>query len=304
MNEQRQKQSLKNGYLFALAATAIWSGNFIVARGLSESIPPVSLAFLRWSVATVAILPLSLKSIIAEWKTLKQHLPFLTVVSLLGVTIFNTLIYIAGHSTTAFNLSLISITAPIFIIILSRIFFREKITVKKGIGVIVVAAGVVLLLTQGNLGSLLNISFSIGDFWVLVSTTIFSIYSILLLYKPEGLSIWAFQGSTFILGTLFLSPFYIWERGNHPPVILETSAIFAILYVGLFASLTAFVLWNKALSTIGASKAGLIYYTLPLFSGLLAYLILGESISQYHFYSAVLIVAGILISNAKSKETP
>ena len=85
------------GYAFALGATAIWSGNFIVARGLSDSIPPVTLAFWRWVVATVVFLPFALKSLIAEWDMLKKHLPYLSITALLGVTIFNTLVYVAGH---------------------------------------------------------------------------------------------------------------------------------------------------------------------------------------------------------------
>jgi len=111
------------GYLFAICATAIWSGNFIVARGLHQSIPPISLAFWRWFVAVVVFLPFALKSLIDEWNSVRKNIIYLSVTALLGVTIFNTLIYFAGRTTTAINLSLISLSFPIFIIILSRIFF-------------------------------------------------------------------------------------------------------------------------------------------------------------------------------------
>ena len=134
MIDRLETRQIISGYLFAIAATAIWSGNFIIARGLNESIPPISLAFWRWVVAVIVFLPFALKPLIAERNILKQNLPYLCVTSLLGITIFNTLIYFAGHTTTAINLSLISITFPIFIIILSRIFFRELITINKGIG--------------------------------------------------------------------------------------------------------------------------------------------------------------------------
>ncbi|MBC2712120.1 MAG: DMT family transporter [Desulfosarcina sp.] len=197
-----------SGYLFAIGATAIWSGNFIIARGLNESIPPISLAFWRWVVAVIVFLPFALKPLIVEWSILKENIPYLSITSLLGITIFNTLIYFAGHTTTAINLSLISITFPV-IVILSRIFFGELITVNKSIGIILVAAGVVLLITKGNLSRLLNISFAIGDVWMLVAALTFAIYSILLKHKPKMLSIWAFQLSTFILGLIFLFPFFI-----------------------------------------------------------------------------------------------
>lgn len=286
-----------SGYFFAVAATAIWSGNFIIARGLNESIPPVSLAFWRWVVAVIVFLPFALKPLIIEWDIIKKNIPYLSVTSLLGITIFNTLIYFAGHSTTAVNLSLISITFPVFIVVLSRIFYGELITANKAIGIILVAAGVVFLITRGSLSRLLDISFAIGDIWMLTAAIIFAVYSLLLKRRPEQLSIWAFQLSTFILGLIFLLPFFIWEYATVPAVELDEKTIYAILYVGIFASLSAFILWNKAIVVIGPSKAGMVYYTLPLFSGFLAYLFLQEEIGMVHFYSALLIVSGILTAN-------
>ncbi|MBW2560258.1 MAG: DMT family transporter, partial [Deltaproteobacteria bacterium] len=149
---------------------------------------------------------------------------------------------------------------------------------------------------------LLHLSFAIGDVWMLAAAIIFAIYSILIKHKPEQLSIWAFQLSTFILGLIFLFPFFIWEYVTVPPVAFDTQTVGSILYVGVFASLSAFVLWNKAIVAVGPSKAGMIYYTLPLFSGLLAYLFLQENISMIHFYSALLIVSGILTANYESKK--
>ncbi len=299
---KQQSRPALSGYLFAIGATAIWSGNFIIARGLNESIPPITLAFWRWVVAVMVFLPFALKPLIAERNILKQHLPYLSITALLGITIFNTLIYFAGHTTTAINLSLISITFPIFIVILSRIFYRELITLNKGIGILLVAAGVILLITKGVLAKLLNISFAIGDFWMLLAAITFAVYSLLLKRKPEQLSIWAFQLSTFILGLIFLAPFFIWEYVTVPHAQFDMKTVGSILYVGIFASLTAFVLWNKAVVTLGPSKAGMIYYTLPIFSGISAYFFLNERISSIHLFSILLIVAGILTANHEFKK--
>lgn len=302
MKIKQQNNQLITGYLFALAATAIWSGNFIIARGLNDSIPPVSLAFWRWVVAVIVFLPFALRSLISEWEKLKKNILYLSVVSILGITIFNTLIYFAGQTTTAINLSLISITFPVFIVIISRIFLHESITFYKGIGILFVLTGVVLLITKGNPSVLLNISFTIGDIWMLLASIIFAVYSILLKRKPEELSIWAFQLSTFILGLIFLFPFYVLEYLTVPTVKFDIKTVSSILYVGIFASLTAFVLWNKAIVSVGPTKAGMIYYTLPVFSGILAFIFLKEEISRIHFYSALCIVFGIFIANYESKK--
>lgn len=301
MNNTR-KQVL-SGYLFALGATAIWSGNFIVARGLSAIVPPISLAFWRWVVAVIVFLPFALKPVRAERRQLLQNIRYLSVTALLGVTVFNTLVYLASHTTSVLNLSLIAITFPIFIIILSRLLYGEKITANKMLGVALVTGGVVVLITKGELSVLHSISFAVGDFWMLCASAIFAIYSILVKQKPKDISIWAFQLSTFSLGLLFLFPFFVWESITITPVHYGMTTILSLLYVGIFASLVAFILWHKAIVTIGPSRSGMIYYTLPLFSGFLAYLFLNESMGMMHLLSALLIVAGILTTNRVSKKT-
>ncbi len=290
------------GYLFAVGATVIWSGNFIIARGLSDSIHPLELAFWRWATAVLFFLPLGLKPMIAERNILKKNIPYIIITSILGITIFNTLIYFAGRTTTALNLSLISITNPIFIVILSRIFFKESITVNKLIGIIIVINGIVLLVTQGDISRLTNISFAIGDLWMLIAAFTFAAYSILLKRKPKGLSVFSLQMATFITGLIFLSPFYIWKTVTSPPTSFDAATVLSILYVGIFASLIAFILWSKSIEIIGPAKSGMIYYTLPLFSGLLAFFVLKESITIIHLFSAVLIIFGIFTANSLGRK--
>jgi len=300
MSDRLKKQSVFTGYLFAIGATALWSGNFIVARGLSDNIPPVSLAFYRWTVAVIVFTPFAIKNLLQEWPIIKKHITYFSITSFLGITTFNTLIYFAGKTTTAMNLSLISITFPIFIILFSRFLYEEVLTVKKGSGITLVLVGVLFLITKGKISTLLNISFTIGDVWMLTAAIIFAIYSLLLKNKPEGLSIKALQLSTFILGLLFLFPFFLWEQLTVHQSFLNQTTIPAILYVGIFASLCAFVLWNQSIIILGPSKAGMVYYTLPLFSGFLGYLFLNEKISMIHFYSMILIFSGIIATNHES----
>ncbi len=298
-----QENHILKGYICAVAATALWSGNFIIARGLSDSIPPVSLAFFRWLVAVIVFLPFALKPFIARRDIVRKNIVYLSVTAFLGVTLFNTLIYIAGHTTTAVNLSLISITFPVFIVVLSRIFFYELITLSRGTGIVLVVSGVVLLITHGDPSRLLSIRFAVGDIWMLGAALTFAVYSLLLKRKPEGLNIWAFQFSTFIIGLVFLLPFFVAEQLIMPAVEYDMTTVLSVLYVGIFASLTAFVLWNKAIVLAGPVKAGMIYYTLPLFSGFLAYLFLDEAITLVHLCCMVLIVTGIVTANYDFKKS-
>jgi drug/metabolite transporter (DMT)-like permease len=290
-----------SGYIFALCSTAIWSGNFIIARGLNQSISPLGLAFWRWCIASLAILPFALPRLKAGMPAIKRSLPYLAFTSFLGVTLFNTLIYYAGRSTSAINLSLISITFPIFIVLMSRIFFKDPLTIRKGAGIFLVAVGVVVLITKGKPEKILHIDFALGDLLMLFAAITFASYSILLRRKPKDLDSTAFQSATFTIGTLFLLPLYLFDLKTAAPVTLTPTLGFAILYVSLLASLLAFFMWGKSVESIGPSKAGVLYYTMPLFSGLWSFLFLGEAIGIAHVASLACIVPGILIANSEKK---
>lgn len=291
------------GYLCAVAATLFWSGNFTVARGMTENIPPVSLAFWRWTTAVILLTPIALKYLIKDWHIVKSNLRYLIITSILGVTLFNTLIYIGGHTTTAINLSLIAITFPVFIIIISRFLYDEAITINKWLGILLVIAGVVTLVTKGDFSILKNLHFARGDLWMLLAAITFAIYSILVKHKPAELGIRSFQLSTFLLGLLFLSPFYIWESSTTDFQIqsINSTTFYSIIYLGLFASLFSYILWGKAVENIGPTKSSIIYYTLPVFSGILAYIILGEKIELIHIISMLLIMMGVVTAIYKRK---
>ena len=301
---KKDSNTLIYGYLSAIAATLFWSGNFTIARGVIENIPPVSLAYWRWTTAIIILAPFAIKSLISDWATIKKHYIYLSITSILGVSLFNTLIYIAGHSTSAINMSLIAISFPIFIIIISRIMFNELITLNKGLGVLLVIAGVIILITKGDLSILKKVSFVAGDLWMLLAAVSFALYSILIKQKPAGLGTRSFQLSTFVIGLLFLTPFYVWEsiNTNFQIQAIDKNIFYSILYLGVFASLSSYILWGKAVEILGPTKPSMIYYTLPIFSGLMAYIFLGEKIENIHLLSMLLILIGVLTAILEPKK--
>jgi drug/metabolite transporter (DMT)-like permease len=289
-------KSIFIGFVCAITTVILWSGNFVVARGLNEVIPPVSLAFWRWVVAIVFLLPFAIKPLMAQKSWLKENIGYLSLVSLLGVTLFNSLIYYAAQSSSAINLSLIAITFPIFVLILSRIFLKEHIGWNKLAGIILVLIGVFLLISKGDASVLSNLTFVQGDLWMLLAALTFAVYSMLLKHKPTGIDVSAFQLASFILGLLFLLPFYLLELYFVPIKAISNSAILSILYVGIFSSFLAYILWTKAIALIGAVNAGMMYYSMPIFSGILAIIILDEKLTGLHIYSAIFILLGILLA--------
>jgi drug/metabolite transporter (DMT)-like permease len=300
-NLMKSQSSAIKGYLLAVGATIIWSGNLVIARGLSEHIPPVGLTFWRWFIAAAVFAPFAIKSTMADWQLIKKHILYLSVTAFVGVTLFNILMYIAGHTTTAINLSLIAISSPIFIIVFARIMFGEQITAKKITGIILAVSGVLLLITGGSISKLLNLTFAVGDVWMLIAAAAFAFYSVLVKKKPPAMHLHTFLLSTFTLGIIFLIPLYFGEHLLYKTVIVDRSTVLALLYSGVLGSLVSFFMWNKAILIIGPSRSALIYYMIPVFTGISAYLFLNEKFRIISLFSMILIVCGILTANYVSK---
>lgn len=287
------------GILFALGATVIWSGNFIVARSLNQSIEPATLSMLRWATAFVGLLPFACRAAWAERTAIRRSMPAMIPMALLGVTTFNALLYKAAHTTSALNLSLIATSTPVFIILLARLFLHERLTISKMLGLGVALGGVLLLITGGDLGRLTGLDFSIGDLWMSLAAVIFAGYSILVRRFTGGLSQPVFLLTLFGVGIVFLIPWTGWELLTAGVPTITIGAAGAILYIGLGASLASYAMWNSAVASIGPSLAGLIYYSLPLFSGVTAFLFLGEPMGLIHLASAGCILGGIVLATRR-----
>ncbi len=284
------------GSLCALLATLIWSGNFIIARGLGDVVPPVTLAALRWSTATVAIMPFAAMVMWQQRHILKRHWKHLLISALLGVTTFNTLIYTAAHTTVALNLTLIATTTPVFIIILSRLFLGEPITRNRAIGLVLAVFGIVTLVTRGDFMMLRNMDFRVGDLWMLLAGFIWAVYSIIIKRKPTDVNQYAYLGTTFLIGVLPLIPAALIEQSITPQFNLTPTIMGSVLYIGIGASLISYILWTKAVTTVGPVVSSLIYYALPAFCGIEAYLFLNEPITLIHGAAFLLIVSGIVLA--------
>ncbi|WP_343219567.1 DMT family transporter [Pseudodesulfovibrio sp. JC047] len=284
------------GSICALLATLVWSGNFIIARGLGDVLPPLTLATLRWATASIVLLPFTAHIMWRERALLRTHWKHLFISAMFGVTIFNSFIYKAGHTTEALNLSLIATTTPVFVVILSRIYFGEAITRFRAMGLLVSISGIVLLVTRGQLQVLQDLSFHEGDLWMLGAGFLWAVYSILLQKKPKTINPYAYLETTFIIGLIPLIFGAFIEQSISPQFSCTPTIIGSVLYIGIGASLIAYVLWTKAMATIGPTTASFIYYTLPAFCAVEAYFILNESTSWAQGVGFLLIVSGILLA--------
>ena len=288
------------GISLAVLAVIIWSGNFIIARGVIKQIPPISLAFYRWLSASIIIFPFAMKKTRAEWKFVKQSWHYLFWASLSGIALFNTFVYIGAHYTTAINLALIgTTTSPIIAIVLARIFLNERIGFLKMGGMMLCIAGVVFLLAQGSLQNLVSLNFTRGDGWILLAAFCFAVYNTMVRKKPSTISAVNYLFVTFSFGTLLLFPFYCWELNNTDHVKWSVQLILIILYLGAGASVICFLFWNIAIGKLGAGRTALFGNLIPIFSSAEAAILLDEEFTWIHVVSMLLVFAGIIMANCR-----
>jgi drug/metabolite transporter (DMT)-like permease len=306
MLADQSKKNIYTGILLAVLATVIWSGNFIISRGVSKQIGPVSLAFYRWLAATVFIAPFAWKNFSSEKQIVKTNWKYLFWVSLTGITLFNTCVYVAGHFTTAINMALIGTTSsPIFATIMAVIFLRERLSPFRIAGMLLCIAGIILLISKGSWATLASFHFGTGDLWVLAGAMAFAVYSILVRKKPVAISSINFLFVIFAGGVVMLFPFFLAELYFRDATQWSISLLGVIVYLGAGTSVIAFLCWNISIQKLGAGRTVLFGNLIPVFSTLEAVWLLDEKITPIHVISGALVIIGLVLANTvlKSKTT-
>ncbi len=281
------------GTALALAAVLVWAANFIVGRALVGEVSPVLLAFWRWFFAFVAVLPLAVGPLRRDLPAIRRHLGYYCLTALIGVSLFNTLIYMAAHTTPALNIAFIVSCAPLLVLPAARVLYHAPLPPRALLGLTLVLAGVVALLCRGDFAVLANMHFSAGDLLSVLSAVCFAGYTLLVRKAPAEVNPWSFLAATFGLGLIFLLPLVALEPLAFTRELHSSVKVWACLvFVGVGPSLFSFACWNRAIAYMGPIKPSILYYTTPLVSGIYAIIFLGEPITWVHFVGGGLIIAG------------
>ena len=289
-----------NPYILLIIATLLWGGNFVIGRAVTGDIEPITLALLRWCTAFIVFLPIAYRPLKQEWHKLKANFHIVIILAITGVAAFNTLVYIGVHYTTSINASLMNSSTPIIIYLLSFFFLKERLSKQQIIGTALSLIGVAFILSGGKLSTLLSFQFNKGDLIVLLAVACWAIYSLLIKQYASKLPGYSTFLVTIVLGILILLPFTIWER-MHVASSIEwnLTTISAILYVGILASIVAFLSWNKGVVALGANRASIFLNFIPLFASIFAVLFIGESLQITQLIGGLAVIVGALIANRK-----
>ena len=285
-------------YLLLSITALCWAGNAIVGRLAAGHIPPVTLSFLRWSMAFLIILPFAWKHLVRDWGAIRGRLGTMVILSVTGISAFNTMQYWALEHTQALNTLLLQSAGPLFVAIWSLLLLCIRLTLAQAGGLTVSLTGVLVILLQGDLTTLKNIEFNIGDVIFVAALLIFGLYSTLTFKRPQihGLS---FVGFTFGCGAAALVPLLIWELMTRPMMQFDTANLLTLFYVAVFPSTLAYLCFNRGVHLIGANRAAAFFHVIPLFGAAMAIVFLGEHPRLFHVIGFALVLTGVFVASRK-----
>ena len=286
--------------ILLIASSFFWSGNFFSGKlAFLSDLTPFKLSFFRWILALLILLPFTYAQIIKDLEYYKKNILLMTIISILGVTIFNSFTYISLQTTLVINSTLMASVAPVMMIGFSWLIFRTKTTTLQLTGIILSLLGAFAIILKGNLNNLYNLYFTAGDLWMLGAVVSWCLYSVLLKKIDSKTSQLANLEVMIIIGVIFIIPFYIMESFNST-YLPSTGLDLAIIgYVAVFASIVAFFSWNKGVSIIGPNRASLFLHLIPVFSAIWAVSFLNEKFAFFHVIGVLFILSGIILSNIK-----
>jgi drug/metabolite transporter (DMT)-like permease len=285
-------------YLLLSITALCWAGNAIVGRLAAGHIAPVTLSFLRWSLAFLTLLPFAWKHLAHDWPAIRAKLGTMVVLSITGIGAFNTLQYWALEHTQALNTLLLQSAAPLIVAVWSLILLGVRLTLAQAVGVVLSLTGVLVILLHGDLSALSSIQFNKGDLIFTIALVIFGLYSVLTLKRPaiHGLSFVTF---TFGCGAACLVPLLIWELLSRPLMALDTANLLTMFYVAVFPSTIAYLCFNRGVQLIGANRAAPFFHVVPVFGAVMSIVFLGEHPQPFHFIGFALVLTGVFVASRK-----
>lgn len=280
-----------------------WTGNIIIGRAVAGDIPPVALAYFRWTGAFCIAVGFAWPMLRRDWPVLLAHWRMMLLLSLTGIATYNTMCYVGLNYTTALNALLLQSSMPVVILLWAYALFGERPGLAQALGVVVSLAGVAAIASGGSIDTLLHLSVNRGDAWILAAVLLNAMYSPLLRRRPAVHPL-SFLVAAMGIGSLMMLPFYLWEAGQGAALRGAWTSYAAIAYTAVLPSFVAYLFFNRGVELIGAARAGQSVHLMPLIGTVLAVVFLGERFHLYHAAGILLIGAGIVLASRARARAP
>lgn len=284
----------------ALVLTALlWSSNFVIGRAVRDDVSPTALNFLRWAIALLILVPVTLRDLRAHRAILVRHWKLIALLGFTGIAAFQTLGYVALTKTTALNTILLLSLAPLVIVALSWLALGERVTRVQALGLLTSLVGAGVLILHGDPATLLDLQFNAGDLFMLLAVIIWAVYSVLLRGRPAEVPPLALHTASVAAGTLWMLPAFGWQAMHGSALPSGIAAWAAVGFIAVFSSALAHALWVRGVAKIGPSRAGVFIHLMPVFGATLAITFLGEQLAPFHLIGAALVMCGVVLTSRK-----
>jgi len=288
----------KSGVYALLALMPLlFSSNLIIGRASAGVVEPWTLAFWRWAIAALIILPFAWRGIVLAWRQFRPAMGEILILAILGMFICGGVVYISLHATTATNATLLYTASTLFIVVLDAIFFRNPLTPTRIAGVVIGFLGVATIVLEGELTRFMTLEFNWGDFGIAVCALAWAIYSVMLkgekLRALPSLPLFALIAA---VGALTLVPPMLYEAVVLDAIPSGGRAWLSILALALIPSVGAYGIYQYGVKEAGPSVTGVFFYLVPVYGVILATLTLGETFRTYHAVGLVLVIAGVVLA--------
>ncbi|WP_454673054.1 DMT family transporter [Achromobacter pestifer] len=291
-----------SGTVMLLTAPALFASNMVAARWAHDAnLPPVFLAFGRWLLALLILLPLAAPALRAHRRALWRGLPTLLPLAVLGMGVAVAPQYIGAQTTSATNIALIFSCSPILVALLEALVWRKPLSALRASGLVLALGGVLIVLSRGDVQTVARLAFGQGDLWVLLAATGWAFYTVL----QKRLTLPAVPDSarlaTMMLGgVLALAPFAgIEAAAGATPPWTDPRLTAVLLFLAVVPSLGAYYVYGRLISQAGPATAGLSMFLVPVYAALLAWPLLGEAPQLFHAYGFVMILMGVKLASSR-----
>ena len=286
-------------YLLLFIQPIFMASNLIVARGCVEFIPPISLAFWRWFFVFLILLSFTFFSIKREIRIIKKEIWKLLFLGSMGCGVCGAFPFIAGKTTTIINMGIIYTSSPIFIIIISSLFFGEKINKLKIFGLVSCLVGVLIIIIKGDILLLFNLNLNQGDLCMLGAAIGWALYSIFLFYWKSDLDVFPMFTIISLGGIISLLPFYLLEEIYFVQTQFDSNFYFWVLFAAISPGIIAFALYTLTQQKLGASVTGFTLYLFTVYGAFYGIFLFDENLENYHYLGTVLVFFGIYLVKRK-----
>lgn len=283
------------GYVVGLLCWLLSGGVYVAAKWAVAEMPAWTLTFWRVAIAAVVMLPLIRGHGAAVAKLLRTRWFEVLIIGAIGLSITQGFMFTALETTTAINVGLILSLLPLATMVLARIVLGEVMGPWQVVGVLVAAAGMVVVVVKGQFDALIHFRFSVGELWVVVAAILYAVYTVFLRRARFDLPRLPLLAVLLCAAVIAAFPFYLAELWLGRYATLNLRGVLSLAYVAVPGGALMYLLYNWSIDLLGAAKAGTLMYSQVIFVAVLAWLLLGEIIEPYHLVGAALIFAGVAV---------